>query len=139
MARAICSGCSSRARTIHRAIRSAERGPTAGICRSCVIKFRIAAGYSVLLKALRFVPKAIASTEEEAAPACANKIAMAHRLHSLSLVPSEIRYRLRPSAFLDKEPRRSRKHPAARRVPAWLPLQAKLARKFQADHANLTR
>src|SRR6266496_3726799 len=51
MARAICSGWSLRARTIQSAIRSAERGPTPGICRSCAIKFRIAAGYSVLLKA----------------------------------------------------------------------------------------
>src|SRR5437667_4781019 len=49
MARAICSGWSPRARTIHSAIRSAERGPTPGICRSCAIKSRIAAGYSVLL------------------------------------------------------------------------------------------
>ena len=30
--------------------RSAERGPTPGICRICVIKSRIASGYSVLLK-----------------------------------------------------------------------------------------
>src|SRR6516225_4060067 len=30
-------------------MRSAERGPTPGICRSCAIKSRIAAGYSVLL------------------------------------------------------------------------------------------
>src|SRR6266481_8211053 len=49
IARAICSGLSSRARTIQSAIRSAERGPTPGICRSCAIKSRIAAGYSVLL------------------------------------------------------------------------------------------
>ena len=51
IARAICSGLSSRARTIQSAIRSAERGPTPGICRSCVTKFRIATGYSVLLNA----------------------------------------------------------------------------------------
>src|SRR6266550_3414296 len=51
IARAICSGLSSGARTIQSAIRSAERGPTPGICRNCAIKFRIATGYSVLLKA----------------------------------------------------------------------------------------
>src|SRR5437773_8066442 len=51
IAREICSGWSSRARTIQSAIRSAERGPTPGICRNCAIKFRIATGYSVLLKA----------------------------------------------------------------------------------------
>src|SRR6266550_6996227 len=51
IARAICSGLSSRARTIQSAIRSAERGPTPGICRSRAIKSRIATGYSVLLKA----------------------------------------------------------------------------------------
>src|SRR5437899_4624865 len=51
IARAICSGLSSGARTIQSAIRSAERGPTPGICRSCAIKFRIATGYSVLLTA----------------------------------------------------------------------------------------
>src|SRR5881396_202896 len=50
MARAICSGSAFRARTIQSAIRSAERGPTPGICRSCAIKFRIATGYSVFLK-----------------------------------------------------------------------------------------
>src|SRR6266496_2294232 len=51
IAREICSGSSLRAPTIQSAIRSAERGPTPGICRSCAIKFRIATGYSVLLKA----------------------------------------------------------------------------------------
>src|SRR5437762_7734092 len=51
IAREICSGWSSGARTIQSAIRSAERGPTPGICRSRAIKSRIATGYSVLLKA----------------------------------------------------------------------------------------
>ena len=51
MARAISSGCSPRACTIQSAMRSAERGPTPGICRSCAIRSRIAAGYSVFLKA----------------------------------------------------------------------------------------
>src|SRR6266487_702466 len=61
IARAICSGLSSRARTIQSAIRSAERGPTPGICRSCAIKFLIAAGYSVLLKARSSSPRGIRS------------------------------------------------------------------------------
>ena len=39
-----------RACTIQSAIRSAERGPTPGICRSCAINSRIAAGYSTFLK-----------------------------------------------------------------------------------------
>ena len=51
MARAISSGCSPRACTIQSAMRSAERGPTPGIWRSCAIRSRIAAGYSVFLKA----------------------------------------------------------------------------------------
>ena len=51
IAREICSGLSSREPTIQRAIRSAERGPTPGICRSCATRFRIATGYSVLLNA----------------------------------------------------------------------------------------
>ena len=42
---------------IHSAIRSAERGPTPGICRSWAIKFRIATGYSVLLKAHSASPR----------------------------------------------------------------------------------
>ena len=50
MARAICSGWSPRDCTIHKAIRSAERGPIPGICRSCAIKSRIDDGYSVFLK-----------------------------------------------------------------------------------------
>src|SRR6266568_231584 len=61
MARAICSGSAFRARTIHSAIRSAERGPTPGICRNCAIKFRIAAGYSVLLKSRSGSPRGIRS------------------------------------------------------------------------------
>src|SRR6266496_6009926 len=53
--------------------------------------------------------------------------------------PSEIRYKLPPSVFLDRAPLRSRKHPGGRRVPAW-PLQpAKAVRKFQFDHANSAR
>src|ERR1700674_3335660 len=50
MARAMRSGWSPRAWTIHSAIRSAERGPIPGICRSCAINSRIAEGYSVFLK-----------------------------------------------------------------------------------------
>src|ERR1700674_3255756 len=50
MARAMRSGWSPRAWTIQSAIRSAERGPIPGICRSCAIKSRIADGYSVFLK-----------------------------------------------------------------------------------------
>src|SRR5712692_9067554 len=50
MARTICSGPSLRACTIQRAMRSAERGPTPGICRSCATKSRRAAGYSVFFK-----------------------------------------------------------------------------------------
>src|SRR4029077_4379919 len=138
IARPICSGWSSRARTIQSAIRSAERGPTPGICRSCAIKFLIASGYSVLLKArIRFVRRAIPSTEEEAAPACASKIATADHLPPRGLAPSEIRYKLPPNAFLDKEPPRSRRNPGARHVPAWPPPPAKAARRFQDGRANL--
>src|SRR2546423_1984599 len=50
IARAIVSGWSPRACTIQSAIRSAERGPTPGIWRSCAISSRIAEGYSVFLK-----------------------------------------------------------------------------------------
>jgi hypothetical protein len=50
MERAMVSGWSPRAWTIHNAIRSAERGPTPGIWRSCAINSRIAEGYSVFLK-----------------------------------------------------------------------------------------
>src|SRR5207237_3709579 len=49
-ARAMFSGWSPRAWTIQSAMRSAERGPIPGICRSCAIKSRSAAGYSVFLK-----------------------------------------------------------------------------------------
>ena len=51
IARAMCSGCSPRDCTIHKAMRSAERGPIPGIWRNCTIKSRIADGYSVFLKA----------------------------------------------------------------------------------------
>ena len=50
IARAISSGWSPRDWTIHKAMRSAERGPIPGICRNCTIKSRIADGYSVFLK-----------------------------------------------------------------------------------------
>jgi hypothetical protein len=50
MEREMFSGWSPRAWTIQSAIRSAERGPIPGICRSCAIKSRIAEGYSVFLK-----------------------------------------------------------------------------------------
>ena len=50
IARAIFSGWSPRACTIHKAMRSAERGPIPGIWRNCAIKSRIADGYSVFLK-----------------------------------------------------------------------------------------
>ena len=50
IARAIFSGWSPRDCTIHKAIRSAERGPIPGICRNCAIKSRIDDGYSVFLK-----------------------------------------------------------------------------------------
>src|SRR6266487_4784054 len=77
--------------------------------------------------------------EEEAAPVCADKIAMEDHLRPPRPAPSEIRYKLPPSVFLDRAPLRSRKHPGGRRVPAW-PLQpAKAVRKFQFDHANSAR
>jgi hypothetical protein len=50
IARAIFSGWSPRDCTIHKAMRSAERGPIPGICRNCAIKSRIDDGYSVFLK-----------------------------------------------------------------------------------------
>ncbi len=78
MARAISSGCSPRACTIQSAIRSAERGPTPGICRSCAIKSRIAAGYSVFLKAAALTPGAYPSTARRAARAGADTIAAVH-------------------------------------------------------------
>src|SRR5713226_3115241 len=56
MARSICSGLPPRACTIQSAIRSAERGPTPGICRSCATKSRSAGGYSVFLKTRPCLP-----------------------------------------------------------------------------------
>src|SRR4029450_13868007 len=137
MARAICSGCSSRARTIQSAIRSAERGPTPGICRSCAIKFRIAAGYSVFLKTgagLR--PGAFPSTAKQAVPAGANKIPEEDHRLPLDRAPSETPYTLPPSVSLDTERLHSRKNRDARYAPAWPRLQAKVVRKFHADLVN---
>ena len=50
IAPAIFSGWFPRDCTIHKAIRSAERGPIPGICRNCAIKSRIDDGYSAFLK-----------------------------------------------------------------------------------------
>src|SRR6266446_1699748 len=50
IARAMSSGWLPRDCTIHKAIRSAERGPTPGICRNCAIRSRIDDGYSAFLK-----------------------------------------------------------------------------------------
>ena len=50
IARAISSGWLPRDWTIHKAIRSAERGPIPGICRNCAIRSRIDDGYSAFLK-----------------------------------------------------------------------------------------
>src|SRR2546430_16161585 len=159
MARAICSGWSPRARTIHSAIRSAERGPPPGICRSCAIKSRIAAGYSVLLNTaqlkvaqasgLRFganrsethVPHSViegatAPIAARAAPAGANKTATERPPRRRSRALSGIHCTLRPSAAPDKELRRSKRSRALPPARARLQRQAKAARKLLDGHGD---
>src|SRR4029453_5203059 len=137
MAREICSGLSLCARTIQSAIRSAERGPTPGICRSCAIKFRIATGYSVFLKTgAGLKPGAFPLTATQAVPVGANKIAEEHHPLPPNRAPSETPYTLPPSVSLDTERLHSRKNRDARYAPAWPRLQAKVVRKFYADPVN---
>src|SRR4030095_7842054 len=137
MARAICSGCSSRARTIQSAIRSAERGPTPGICRSCAIKFRIATGYSVFLKTGAGLKQgAFPLIVTQAVPAGANKIAEEDHPLPPERALSETPYTLTPSVSLDTERLHSRKNRDVRYAPAWPRLQAKAVRKFHGDPVN---
>ena len=83
IALAIASGCGPRACTIQSAIRSAERGPTPGIWRSCTIRSLIAAGYSVRFTAGQAGPLPRASVRStsagSAARAGADTIGVARR------------------------------------------------------------
>src|SRR4029077_14711463 len=89
--------------------------------------------------ALSFLPTAIPLAPGQAAPTVANKIEVQDHLPPRAHVPSEIPNKLPPSAFLDREPRRSRKNPYALRALVWLRWQRRAARRFQFDHANLFR
>src|SRR5947208_10204395 len=112
-------------------MRSAERGPTPGICRNCVIKSRSASGYSVLLKTLSPSPArarqrgsdppvrlgpiapAFPLNAARAVQGGADKDSAAHLPHGSARAPFEIRCRLRPNAALGTKRRRSKKNLAA--------------------------
>src|ERR1044071_1006124 len=86
--------------------------------------------------ALSFLPTATLLTPGRAARAGANRIAMQGRRRPRGRVLSEIRNRLPPNVFPDKEPRRSRKNLFVRHALVWLLRQARVAHKFRFDHAN---
>src|SRR5437667_1893081 len=84
----------------------------------------------------RSILGAFPSTAEQAAPAGANRIAAEDRLRPPSPAPSETRYTLRPNVSLDTKRPHSRKNRDALYAPAWLGIQARVARKFHLDPAN---
>ena len=115
IARAIFSGCSPRDCTIHKAMRSAERGPIPGICRNCAIKSRIDDGYSVFLKTgdRLLVQRRIGQLQGERLEPAEIQLQRSDLLHLRDHAHSEIASRLRPTVFLDRARRHSRTRRAA--------------------------
>src|SRR5437764_10350352 len=123
MARAMFSGWSPRACTIQSAMRSAERGPMPGICRSCAIKSRIAYGYSVFLKPL-LVQRRVSQLQGERLEPAEIQLQRTILLTFGTARILELRVGFRPAFFTVK-------HDA---VPERVAPRDLIARRFESEH-----